>query len=178
MERCPHRDHPVDADHQRGRCHRLRQSHLARAIKFGTNSINTNNYDGLRQVIDVSGDGATNRDLNGNTISFAAGATLTAAERDAALAAGIERINGLPILGEPDLLAFYQNNVQGGANSFTLAVNSFDDFAPAIERKLTAEITNTSTSVPEGGPGVAMTGLMLLGLARVHRKMVLRRKSC
>jgi Protein of unknown function (DUF1194) len=149
---------------------------VARAINFGTNSINTNNFDGLRQVIDVSGDGATNRDLNGNAISSAQGAILTAAARDAALAAGIERINGLPILGEAGLLAFYQNNVQGGTNSFTLPVNSFDDFSPAIQQKLAAEITNTS--VPEGGPGVAMSGLVLLGLAGVHRKMVLRRKSC
>ena len=137
---------------------------VANAINFATPLFFSNEYDGVRKVIDVSGDGADNQS--------APGATLTAGNN--AIAAGIDRINGLPILGESGLLSFYQTEVQHGPNSFTLEINSFADFAPAIERKLSAEIRGTT--VPEGGPGPVVGGLLLFGLAAIHKQMQ-RRKS-
>ena len=72
------------------------------ALNFATPLFTSNGFEGARLVIDVSGDGAENEGAN------------TFAARNAALAAGINQINGLPILGEAGLLAFYQNNIQGG----------------------------------------------------------------
>lgn len=104
------------------------------AINFavsGTNNIFINGIDSLRQVIDLSGDGAQN---DGVTTSVA---------RDAALAAGVDAINGLTIGTEANLEAWYNANVKGGAGSFVLHADSFDDFGAAIQRKIIAEVTNT-----------------------------------
>ncbi len=124
------------------------------ALNFATPLFSTNLFDSNRQVIDVSGDGAENDGAD------------TSTARDAALAAGVDTINGLPILGESGLLAWYQNNIQGGTNSFTTAAANFDTFEAAIKTKLTTEITNA----PEGGTTIAMLGLALAGLAAFGRK--------
>ncbi len=85
-------------------------------------------YRGTRRVIDISGDGANNRGRP------------AAAARDEAVAAGVT-INGLPILTlEPDLDAWYRDNVIGGAGSFVVAVDNYDAFADAILSKLITEI--------------------------------------
>lgn len=116
------------------------------ALIYGASLFANNGFEAPRQVIDVSGDGADNATTDCNRFASAA------CGRDLALGLGVDAINGLPILGESGLLAYYQNNVQGGTNSFTIAVNSFDDFAPTIQDKLEREI-----SVPEPG------ALLLLG---------------
>jgi hypothetical protein len=81
-----------------------------------------------RRIIDVSGDGANN---SGRRASVA---------RDEAVAKGVT-INGLPILTlEPDLDDFYRSEVIGGLGAFTIAIDSFEQFAGAIRRKLVDEI--------------------------------------
>ena len=81
-----------------------------------------------RRVIDVSGDGRNN---SGRPSGDA---------RDDAVAAGVV-INGLPILTvEPDLEETYRTAVIGGAGSFVIAIDSYDQFAAAIRRKLVSEI--------------------------------------
>ncbi len=85
-------------------------------------------YQGPRRIIDISGDGANNR---GRPADEA---------RDEAVADGIS-INGLPILTlEPDLADFYRDNVIGGPGAFVIAIDSYDQFAQAILRKLVTEI--------------------------------------
>ncbi|MFO1088155.1 MAG: DUF1194 domain-containing protein [Hyphomicrobiales bacterium] len=51
-------------------------------------------------------------------------------------------INGLAIeTQEPDLADWYRANVQTGVGSFVVSVKSYQDFASAMRRKLTREIT-------------------------------------
>jgi hypothetical protein len=53
-------------------------------------------------------------------------------------------INGLPILAlEPDLDAYYRDNVIGGPGAFVVAVDSFEHFGDAILDKLINEIAAT-----------------------------------
>jgi len=85
-------------------------------------------FTAARRVIDVSGDGANNR---GRPAEEA---------RDGAVSAGIT-INGLPILAvEPNLDAYYRNNVIGGPGAFMIVAEDYGQFAEAILRKLILEI--------------------------------------
>jgi hypothetical protein len=87
-----------------------------------------NPYRAARRVIDISGDGSNNR-----------GRSVTQA-RDEAIAKGVG-INGLPILAlEPDLDAYYRDNVIGGPGAFVIAAKDYQTFADAILKKLIAEI--------------------------------------
>ena len=126
------------------------------AIAYADPRFDNNGFEGTRTVIDVSGDGAQNDGLS------------TPAARDAFLAGGGSAINGIVIGGSASLLTWYQNNVQGGANSFTLAVGSFAEFGDAIDTKLIREISQ----VPEPGT-LALLGIGLagMGLARRRRKV-------
>lgn len=103
---------------------------------FGTETGGTDNgFFSTKQVIDVSGDGRQNSGLD------------TIVQRDAALAAGIDTINGLAILGsDPDLLTWYQEHIQS-ANGFTMSANGFNAFGDAILAKILHEID------PGPGPG-------------------------
>ena len=88
---------------------------------------------GARRVIDISGDGANN---SGRPIGPA---------RDDAVAAGVT-INGLPILNvEPYLDEHYRDLVIGGPGAFMIAIDSYDQFAPAILHKLVTEVAGLAT---------------------------------
>ncbi len=100
-------------------------------INFALHELDTNGYDGRRQVIDVSGDGRS--DL----------LVPTTAARDRAVARGVA-INGLVILNnEPHLDRYYRENVIGGAAAFVLTADGFEAFAGAIVAKLIREITDS-----------------------------------
>jgi hypothetical protein len=125
---------------------------LGQAITFGANSVLNNTITSDRQVIDVSGDGADN--VNGNAFTINA--------RNAALAAGIDQINGLAILGETGLEAWYNFHVKGGAGGFvmTTAFNDPSAFAQAVNEKISLEL-NTIPLPTTAGLGLAGLGLLV-----------------
>jgi hypothetical protein len=101
---------------------------IATAIADGTDLIETNDFDGFRKIIDVSGDGEDN-----------AGADLEGA-RQAAKARGIV-VNGLPIMADsPDLDLYYRDRVIIGADSFIEPARDFEDYIRAIREKLLKEL--------------------------------------
>ena len=82
-----------------------------------------------RKVIDITGDGGNN---SGRPVGPA---------RDDAVERGVT-INGLPILNvEPYLAEHYRENVIGGPGAFMIAIDSYEQFADAIRRKLITEIS-------------------------------------
>jgi Protein of unknown function (DUF1194) len=85
-------------------------------------------FQGMRRVIDISGDGVNNRGRS------------AASARDDAVRAGIV-VNGLPILAlEPDLDRYFFGHVIGGPGAFVIAAKSYETFAEAIIRKLIREM--------------------------------------
>ncbi|MBP2561573.1 hypothetical protein J2857_004363 [Neorhizobium galegae] len=110
-----------------------RRTSISAAIAQGATMIVANSYRGMRQVIDVSGDGPNN---SGNPVVPA---------RNKAMEAGIV-INGLAIMLRPSGAAggldkYYGDCVIGGPGSFVLPVNKIEDFAVAVRRKLVLEIS-------------------------------------
>lgn len=111
----------------------FRGTSISGAINFGAGLFDSNQIDGYRRVIDVSGDGPNN-----------IGSPVLGA-RNAALAKGIV-INGLPILVRPSgtmarLDYYYAECVIGGPGSFMLPIRDPSEFATAIRRKLILEVS-------------------------------------
>ncbi|TAE57481.1 MAG: DUF1194 domain-containing protein [Nostocales cyanobacterium] len=131
------------------------------AINFATPKFFNNAFEGTRQVIDISGDGAQNNGAD------------TAAARDAALAAGVDTINGIVILGESGLETFYKNKVIGGTNAsgnpaFLATATGFDTFSQAITQKLKEEIA--PTPVPEPTSIIGILGLGAFGVTTLRKR--------
>lgn len=114
----------------------LRRTSIANAIDYAAGLFEGNGYRGIRQVIDISGDGPNNQ-----------GGIVTAA-RDAAIAKGII-INGLPLMTEDglgrqwhlkDLDRYYYHCVIGGPGAFVVPVLEWAHFSEAVRRKLTLEL--------------------------------------
>jgi hypothetical protein len=104
------------------------------AIDYASRLFEQSGFEGARRVIDISGDGTSNRGRPAN------------AARDDAVARGIV-INGLAIVDEePELAAYYRNAVVGGAGAFVITAQSYQDFADAILKKLVREITHVAAA--------------------------------
>jgi hypothetical protein len=130
---------------------------IGSAISYAQNQLLTNDFDGDRLIIDVSGDGESN-----------SGISVTTA-RDAAVAAGIT-INGLPILTNSSTLGtYYLNNVIGGAGSFLIPASTFNDFDAAVTQKIGREIT-PGPSVPTPAMLPALLGMGVAGEAAESMK--------
>ncbi len=119
--------------------HRQRTS-IASALAQAMTMIAGNRYQGIRKVIDISGDGPNNQ--GGAVTEF----------RDRAIANGIT-INGLPLMlksAQDDWQAmmhidhYYEDCVIGGPGHFSVPVRSKEQFANAIRMKLMLEIAGLS----------------------------------
>lgn len=119
--------------------HKQRTS-IASALKQAVNLIQLNRFNGMRKVIDISGDGPNNQ-----------GGRVTEA-RDEVLTSGIT-INGLPLMMKAEkntwqammnLDHYYEDCVIGGPGAFSIPVRSTDAFADAIRMKLVLEIAGIS----------------------------------
>ena len=121
---------------------------ISGAIDFAWPWFDGNGFEGIRRVVDVSGDGPNNW---GDLVTEA---------RDRAVAAGVT-INGLPILDPggglfsrfniENLDLYYRDCVIGGTGAFLEVAADFNDFARAVRRKLVLEIANLA---PPRAPGI------------------------
>jgi hypothetical protein len=114
-----------------------RRTAIGAAIENSVSLIESNRFEGVRQVIDLSGDGPQN-----------SGPSLAQA-RDRA-ETGMITVNGLPIQTARqnpfrpsvsiDIEAYFENQVIAGPGAFISPSNEHDDFVDALRRKLIIEI--------------------------------------
>ena len=105
---------------------------IGAGIAAAIRKLDRNGLKGLRQAVDVCGDG---RETPAREIVV----TMPVA-RGMALARGVT-INGLAIQNEePDLAEWYRDNVIAGPESFVVPAADYEDFAQAMVRKLIREI--------------------------------------
>ncbi|MGE0007067.1 MAG: DUF1194 domain-containing protein [Parvibaculaceae bacterium] len=105
---------------------------IGEGIASALRSLEANNIEAVREVVDVSGDGRESvaRDFT----------VLVGQARAMAVGRGVV-INGLAIENEvADLADYYRGNVQSGPGSFVMAVKAYEDFGEAMRRKLLREI--------------------------------------
>ena len=114
---------------------------ISGALDWAAGEFDRNAYEGLRRVIDISGDGANNH------------GELVVPARDRAVRRGVT-INGLPIVNGrpspygtpqiPNLDWYFEDCVIGGPGAFIVVADGFADFGRAIKRKLIREIAGLS----------------------------------
>ncbi|HIC79907.1 MAG TPA: DUF1194 domain-containing protein [Kiloniellaceae bacterium] len=108
------------------------------AIDFAARALDRNGFQGVRRVIDISGDGRANQGAQPSKL------------RDLAVLRGIT-INGLAILNEDSSVdAYYRTSVIGGTGAFVMTANNYEDFAAAMLEKLIKEIG--AVPIAEGPP--------------------------
>jgi len=114
---------------------------IGAAIADSVRRIETNQYQGYRRLIDISGDGPQNQGMDLDEA------------RAMADEAGII-VNGLPVITdqpsrwvrpvEVNLDAYFEENVVTGPGAFVLAARTADEFRTAILRKMTLEIAGAA----------------------------------
>lgn len=115
---------------------RASRTSISSALQFAKALFDASGFNGIRRVIDVSGDGANNS------------GPLVTEVRDDVVNAGIT-INGLPIMVKrPDVFTldidnldvYYEDCVTGGPGAFIIPIHNRDQFKEAIRTKLVLEI--------------------------------------
>ncbi len=101
---------------------------LGEVVLYSVDLLVGNQFDGLRQIIDVSADDRYNA---GSAPSYAK----TIAQKN-----GVT-VNGLAIDPTGVLTAYFYNNVITGPGSFAIRATSYEDFGQAIKLKLLREIS-------------------------------------
>ncbi len=144
---------------------RFRGTSISGALAFAAPLFADNGYQGLRRVIDVSGDGPNNM-----------GPPITPV-RDAVVDSGIV-INGLPVqidaplylaLGGTALAAYYRDCVIGGPGAFVIPVTEREQLLEAIRRKLVLEIAGLPARVVPTAAGAESAAVDCLLGERLRR---------
>jgi len=113
-----------------------RRTSISAALAFAGDLFAESGFEGMKRVIDISGDGANNQ-----------GAPV-AGIRDDLVRQGIT-INGLPLMTRggftsfydvPELDRYYGDCVIGGPGAFMVPVNDWTQFPEAVRRKLVMEL--------------------------------------
>ncbi len=115
---------------------------IGSGVQAALKLLNSNQYQGLRRVIDVSGDGVETEFWFSKSIMIADAKRL-------ADAANVT-INGLPIITRdfPNLDEYYREKIITGAGSFVMKAEGFEDFGRAIKQKLLREISSNLAKAP------------------------------
>src|SRR5262249_6677104 len=123
---------------------RASRTSIAGALQFVKPLFDSSGYNGIRRVIDVSGDGANN---SGPPVTLV---------RDDVLASGIT-INGLPImLKRPNTFTmdienldiYYEDCVIGGPGAFLVPIHNREQFKEATRTKLVLEVAGRTPERP------------------------------
>ncbi|MEO5759722.1 MAG: DUF1194 domain-containing protein [Mesorhizobium sp.] len=118
-----------------------RRTSISGALEFGSDLFVESGYQGVKRVIDISGDGPNNQGAPVNL------------SRDDVVKQGII-INGLPLMtrggfsGAYDvnnLDHYYSDCVIGGQGAFMIPVNDWTQFPEAIRRKLVLELAGPAS---------------------------------
>lgn len=119
---------------------------IGAAIADSVRRIETNQYQGYRRLIDISGDGPQNQGMD-------------LAEARAMADEARIIVNGLPVITdqpgrwvrpvEVNLDAYFEENVITGPGAFVLAARTADEFRTAILRKMTLEIAGAAPAPVE-----------------------------
>jgi hypothetical protein len=132
-----------------------RRTSITGAIRYAIPLFGRANYEPMRKVLDISGDGSNN---DGGLVT------------DMRFEALKERIaiNGLPIMNgksnpfgfpaEDDLDQYYLHCVTGGPRSFVEVARSFEDFPRAVRKKLLQEVADRGPRVLRPGVQFAQSG--------------------
>jgi hypothetical protein len=113
---------------------------IGNAISYGLTLLNSGEVSSPRRVIDVSGDGAESWELREPHFKLVDAQKLRAA-------AGVT-VNGLAIQTDDKNLAYYYRNyVAAGPESFVISVESYQEFADGIRRKLLQELNPNMASL-------------------------------
>jgi hypothetical protein len=111
------------------------------AIGYSITLIETSGFPALRKVVDVSGDGTELGEIR--TPRFRVEHAAAMRDKHGVI------VNGLAIRSDkPELDQYYRAHVAGGPGSFVISIDSFDDYAEAIHRKLLREIVSPTSSLP------------------------------
>ncbi|TPQ49283.1 hypothetical protein C2U72_19305, partial [Prosthecomicrobium hirschii] len=156
---------------------RAYRTSISGALGFSAPLFDRNGFDGLRQVIDVSGDGPNNQGLPVEEV------------RREVLDRGIV-INGLPILIKrpnfgtmdiTDLDTYYSECVVGGEGSFMVPIKTREAFSAATRMKLLMEIAGDfpapSPRPAPGAPRVIPAAEKLNPLCMVGEKLWMERQD-
>lgn len=118
-----------------------RRTSISGALEFGNDLFAESGFQGVKRVIDVSGDGPNNQ---GAPVDIT---------RDELVKQGIT-INGLPLMTRSgftsvydvnDLDRYYTDCVIGGPGAFMIPVNDWTQFPEAIRRKLVLELAGPAS---------------------------------
>jgi hypothetical protein len=116
-------------------------THLAPALEFAAAKFQSNDYNGIKKVIDVSGDGPCKNylyylDNTGYNSEF--GRPWNDVISD--IAPKVSQINGICIGNDPETIAFYRDILPQGNSAFSKHASDFNAFGAGILEKLQREI--------------------------------------